>query len=318
MALYDAAKADEEKAPLVGTVQTLAEYANSVKPLQGRFKTCTDPKFQDDIASILEKEYEPLEQDSRLAVPIVITHSTMMRAAREERVKALIAAAGDGQNEKARPTLWKIIDKTQGNYLGRAAAEALGKIKKPEDLDRLIGMIEKNPRLGLSLSGFGDQMVVARISQELANPAITPDMKGRLSLELKGVSSHDNISLYLPLLESKDEKIAQKASYAINQNLKSGDDDVINQEFNSPYESVRRGTLVAVGTHAWDDKYVPLLINKLEHDGDDIRALAATFLGRHRVQSATPALQKALSDPNPRVREAAATALDRLSGKIKW
>jgi HEAT repeat protein len=313
MALYAAAKKAEEQVPTIADVKTIDRSGHAAGELAGRLRNCTDPGLKHDIASLLAGEYISVDRESLLPIPKVTPGATMRAQLRTLRVRALMEAAGGGKNADARETLWRFIEHDKDAYFGQLAASALGKIGDPADLDRLIAMLKENPRLRLSITDFGS-IVVPRVMKEVDAPGISPEAKAHLLMQLRESGSHENISSYVPLLKHADPSVAQTASEAIDRNLQSSDADMITKKFHSPSDYDRIGVIIAVGEHAWDEKYVPLLTNALLHDPNpDSREMAAQYLGLHKVKSAVPDLQLAAqNDPIARVRLSASGALERI------
>jgi HEAT repeat protein len=313
MALYEEAKKEEKDAPSLPALKAANKYAAASGAIVARLRGCTAQNLQDGIALLLEKEHQSLKIASHLPIPKPTPGLTMTALIRTERVKALMDAAGNGKNLKARSPLWEIIETDKDDYYGQLAAVALGKIGDPADLDRLLAMIKDNPRLRLPITGFPN-ILAPRIIKEMTAPGISPEVKGHLSLVLRESSTHENIGSYLPLLKSTDTTLAQTASEAIDRSVQSSDEEMIENKFKSRSAYDRIGVIIAVGEHAWSDKYVPLLVNALLQDPDqDARKLAAQYLGLHKVKSALPALQEATTkDKAYSVRLAASVAGGRI------
>lgn len=315
MSLYNEAKNREENLPLFGKDADYENFGRIAQISSIRLSSCTEVQFQDDIATLLGKE-----ADTRYTAPngkhTPVTQRGAVKATiRLQRIKALIDAAGNGKNEKARASLWKIVDSSQDSYLGQLAVGALGKIGEPEDLDRLVGMLKKNPNLRISLGNFGT-MVVPRLMREIDDPAIPETVKASLTVGLVQASSHDNLSLYIPLLKHPSRFVVSAALDAIGKNIHSDDEGLIRDMFASPARFTRVEAILSVGERAWNEKYIPLLLNALKTDPvPSNRALAAHYLGLRRVQGAVPALTAALKD-SP-VHGDAETALKRISGELK-
>ena len=317
MALYEAAKRAEDDVPLVAKKETYEAFGNANETLASRLKDCTDPIFQDDIVVLLQKEYDNFQHETGLhsSMPVLTTHRYLKVSLREHRVTSLIKAAGDGKNEKARAILWKIVETDKDGTYGQKAIQALGKIGKPEDLDRVIVMLEKNPRLRIHLGDFGS-MVIPRVMREINDPNVPKDSIPILSSGLVQASSHEDIAALVPLLEHTNNAVRKAATDAIGRSLRSDDDELIKKMFSSSSDDVRSEVAVTVGEQAWNEKYVPLFINMLKNDPNySNRGSAAYALGKHKVRSAVPALQQALRDPVPAVVEDASSALGKISGE---
>lgn len=311
MALYDEAKRSEENIPDTADKITVINAQRLSMAITSRIRECTAPSRQDDIATLLSREYSSLEHQNHRAPT---TSIEVVRAElQHQRMKALMDAVAASKNAKARDDLWKVIQLEQDANSGQLAALTLGKIGNSEDLARLLGMIKGNPNLRLSLSGFG-AMVAPRLVKEITAAGTAPAIKARLSMELREASTHENLSTYLPLLKDKDLSVAQAASEAIDKSLNETDGDIIAAKFNSQSAYDRAGVIIAVGNHAWNERYIPLLVNVLQHDANaDNRELAAKYLGLRKARSAVPALQDASTkDKAARVRLAASVAIERI------
>ena len=316
MALYDEARKQEDALPLVADDKVYDEQARRSAVLDSRLKTVTDPAFKDDIANLIDKEYQDTKREARLPFPKLTTRSHMKAALRYERINALMTAAGNGKNEKARAALWEIIEIAQDDNLGKGAAIALGKIGNPDDLDRLIFMVKRNPKLLLPLGNFGP-IAIPRIMKEIDDPSVPQETKSVLSSALVGASSHETISSFLPLLDNKNPLVVRVAADAIGKNIRAEDDALIRGLSKNPNRSVRGAMLVAVEGHAWKDGYAELLIDTVQHDPDYfLRAGAAASLGEHKVSRAIPVLQKVASeDKAGSVRLSAEGALKLIRGQ---
>jgi HEAT repeat protein len=316
VALYDEAKSREDNLPLTATDKDYNDYLNNNSFIAARLRGCTNPALQSDIAELIDKEASDWHSS---AIPLLqhTARATVKSGLRLARVEALIDAAGKGKNAAARTALWKMIDKVQDDYFGQAAAQALGEIGNPEDLDRLIEMRKKNPKLHLSLSGFG-AMAIPRLMREIDDPSVSDTVKAGMSLDIAAAGSHANLSAYVPLLQHANPHVVDAASKAIMDFAQPGDDALIQSMFASESMVVRGRAALVVSDSVWDIKYVPSLINMLKSDpAYHLRGLAANILGRHKVQSAIPALEGALKDSAGHVRQNANWALKNIAEQTK-
>jgi HEAT repeat protein len=74
-------------------------------------------------------------------------------------------------------------------------------------------------------------------------------------------------------------------------------------------------TLGQIGSAAGE--VVPALAKALRDPDPPVRGAAATSLGNLRAQEALPALEEALKDPNKGVQRASLQAIRRIQGKEK-
>lgn len=313
LALYAEAENREKDVPLAASNDRYEAYLRTALPFASRLRTCVDPSLRKDIADLLKKEYSSIRSDRRNPIPTLTLHGRISAALRAERVNSLIQAAGDGKNEEARAELWKIVELVGDGTYVQSSAESLGKMGNPNDLDKFIEILKVHPGYRIPLGGFGP-MVVPRVLKELEDPNVARSAKDGLLPALAEAGSHDNILLYVNLMNHQDSSIAHVARHAVGSNLRADDDKLIRAMLENPFAEVRSNALVAVGEHAWKEEYGALLIERLRHDSDySIRAIAAHYLGQHGSKAAIPALKEALKDSNPGVRSEAVSALQRIS-----
>lgn len=312
-ALYDAARSQEDTIPQDAKDRIFELHHRKGSSLSAGLKSCTQPALQEGVADLIHKEFVDAKKDSLNPIPKITKRARMKSIIRHERISALIAAAGKGKNEKARAALWEIIDLTKDDHLGKAAADAIGEIGNPEDLDRLIGMIKKDPKLLYPLGKFGGA-AIPRVLRDLTDPATPAAVKSRLSLAIIQASSHDTVDELLPLLNSKEPSVVRAAADALRKNVQPDDEAAIRSMLNHSAWNIRASAITAVGHQAWRPDYGPVLIEILKNDPSDWnRTSAAQVLGEHRVQAALPALEAALQDGSRLVREAAASAIKKIS-----
>jgi HEAT repeat protein len=312
IALYDEAKHRQDAAPLITTSKSFDEYVNEGQIVSVRLKGVTDPAFHDDIAALLDEETRDLPRNSNIPLmPIgnIELGAGAKSAVRLARIHSLIDAAGDGKNEKARAALWRMVDQVQDSYFGQLAIAALGKIGNPEDLDRLIQMLENAPKLRLAFNEFGS-MAIPRLMQETKNPALSAAKQGRFALGLIEVAKHNDIPTFVPMLHDPNKYVARAALDAIGKNLTSSDDDLIKKMLKDPSLEIQMKALNVIDGSAWDEKFIPVLIDEMRNGND----AAVRCLGHHKVKSAIPAIREAAAEsPNRYVREAARYVLTNMS-----
>lgn len=315
--LYNFTKAREDNLPHFSRDADFNADLENTNRLALRLRQCSGPLYDSDIAILISNEVDALHRDKLSAVPGITTYVKVKQILRFERVTALIGAAKDSKNYLARPALWTAIEEDKDGQLGHYAADALAAMRNPEDLDRLLSLVKKEPSLQFSFAGFGS-MVIPRVLKEINDPNEPPAVKARLAGTLREVSSHDNLEMYIPLLQHPNPDVAESALRSITKNLTSDDESVISDLMKSRSSFSRARVIVAIGERAWSNKYVPALIDALKKDADsDNRALAAHYLGNHKVRSALSALQDATRDPDPQVREDARYAIKQLAGEVK-
>jgi HEAT repeat protein len=167
----------------------------------------------------------------------------------------------------------------------------------------------------VDLSGFGPP-VVDRIMQEVNNPAVTPDVKNRLTNFISVVSRHDLLPKYQSLLRSNNPAVVHAAAIGMYRSLTPADSALVQAMLKDPSDSVRVQALTAIQTkRIWIDSFGPDLIQILHDDPNDIvRSQATALLGIHHVLAAEPDLTKALQDRSMFVRQSAQYALKKLKG----
>ena len=313
-ALYSESERGEQNIPELSNDGELLKYHRNAELLALHLENCTDPALHHDVVALIEKEVKQFEHDKFDPSVSPTTRRAVSVGLRQVRMAALIKATGSGRNREARPILWTVIEKNQDQYYGQLAARALGKIGEPEDLDKIIKLVEAKPQLRLPLDSFGATLI-PRILNEWARSDLPSATTARLAGSLVGVCTHDNIATFVPLLQHPNNLVVRAATNAVEKNLQSGDTAIIESMFKNSSPIIRGAASTAVDNHAWDNKYIPLLIDMLKHDDYYVnRADAASTLGNHGIRDAVPALQDALNDPVQNVRENAAYALKRISG----
>lgn len=311
MAVYDEARRREDKTPLFANATEFDEYVRNGQAVASHLNT-SDPTLQDDIAALIDKERESW---SNVSVPMIPVGKLSLRdgaksAQRVIRVEALFDAAGKGKNEKARPALWRVVDSVHDAYFGQLAVAALGKIRNPQDLERLIQMIETSPNLHFQFNDFG-AMAIQPLVNEIRNHNLQKETQARLAGGLRQVASRDTLSTYVPLMHDGNQFISEQARWAVGDYLRSTDEDLIQTMLKDPSFEVKAVAMGAIDGRAWDPKFIPLLIAEVQNGND----AAARCLGHHKVKSAVPALEKALNSPKNYMKRAAGFALKEINGK---
>lgn len=304
--LYSEIKQRANETPLLATDKSQEDYTNKGLIITARLRRSTDTALQQDIADLIDQEVRGLPpKPTGPRIPTSMAAATKRRLY-QERVVALIGAAGDGKNEKARPALWRMIEASRDDYFARMSIQALAKMGKPEDLDRLIKMVETDPTLRLPFGSDFGRMVIPRIMSRIEDPSVSDSTKQRLTGGLFQAGSHDTLPLYFPLLDHSNQHVAHIAARVISQNLASTDVEKINEMLTSSSERLRAIALEAIAGRAWDIKFAPLVIEILKTAPSKYsRQSAAYCLWNHKVESSLPALQAALNDPEPLVRKEA-------------
>ena len=312
-ALYTEAKRRDAEVPLVASDKAFSEYLRKGQIINAAISHSTDTSLQQGIADLINEEAQNWPSESRAHRNLFASRGNAKKLLYIERVKALINSAGEGKNHKARPALWRMLEQAQNDYFGQLSIDALGKIGEAEDLDRFIGMIEKNPQLNLQFRGFG-KMAIPRVLRDIEDPNIPDSVKPKLTVGLYHLGSHETLPAYLELLDHSNASVAQMASTVVSENLDRSDESQIAGMLKSSSERLRNIALLAVDGRAWNPKLVPLLLDILKKDeSKENRARAASCLGYHQVESAIPALQAALSDPSKIVRQNARNGLKALT-----
>jgi hypothetical protein len=230
-----------------------------------------------------------------------------------ERINSLLRATEGGKNAFALAAVRKLAQK--GGFATSLASRALGTLGDSTDLDYLIETVKRDPHAQMDLSGFGPP-VVDRILQEVNNPAVTPDVKNRLTVFMSVVSRHDLLPKYQSLLRSNNPAVVHAAAIGMYRSLTPADSGLVQAMLKDPSDSVRVQALTAIQTkRIWIDSFGADLIQILHSDPNDIvRSQATALLGIHHVLSAESDLTKALQDRSMFVRQAAQYALTKLKG----
>lgn len=275
----------------------------------------TNGPVQPKVAALLEAELSDLPEGYLGPLGAATAEDSDRATLRIARLSALAEAAGDGKNELALPALRKIQEK--GGFPAEMAGRAIGKIGKPEDLDRMIEKIKGDPKAKVNLGAFGGAMV-DRIMREVENPNIGERQKNELIARLGQAAGPQNLDKYVALLHHSNQKVAKVAARAVASSLRPGDEKIVSKMLTDSDRQIRFAGLVAAGESAWSEAQVSVVVDLLRHDKDEgVREQAAHVLGQKKVFSAEGELRQALSDPSKRVRDAAQGSLDNLSGKYE-
>ena len=278
-----------------------------LEPVSEALGRCVDAKYHPLIAGWLAKE-KTLFPD-RGTQSAYNARSRRKLAAREQRLFALLAAAGNGKNRQALPVLRAMLKK--GGVYSREIAIAIGRIGDPEDFERFIDANRRGDSQRADLSGFG-VMAIDRIMKDFDDATVSSPDKESIVGYLGTALGHETLSRYQALLHHRSSRISSTAAAAIARIAEPGDEPVIRRMLKDEDPVFRREAIAAL-RNIWDDKHATDVIAALKHDPDAaVRAAAADCLGARRVCAADAALRTALDDGAGAVRDAARSNLDAL------
>jgi HEAT repeat protein len=316
MALYHGARMKEADVDRLAKDADFNGYERQTELIAARMRTCTDSSLHADIAALLAKEYVASLRWRSNPAPSLAGRDSIKNMLQGQRFMALLDAAGKGKNEKARSTLMTMVEREQDGLYGQLAAKALGRIGNREDIDRLIAMIKADPSLRISLGDFGPALISRAVAVVVGDPAVSEDVRASIVGDISRIRSRESLPALLPLIQNENAALAYAATTAVVHSLDSDDAALIRQMLHDPSPVVRMDALAAVGGQAWSDDFVPLVVDMLKHDSSyKVRSIAAGCLGRHKVQSAVPALEAAAQRSDPELSDAAKDALKLILGK---
>ncbi len=317
-ALYEEARSRQRWAPVLASSAAFDAYIRDAQVLNERLSTATDSKLDGDVAALIEREAADLPSSTLPILPV--GHMTLGVGARSllrvQRLHALMDAAGAGKNDKARAALWKMVDAVHDAYFGQLAVVELGRIGNPADLDKLIAMVQADPRLRFEFTSFGPA-ALPKIVDAIRRSPMPPPEFGALAMGIVETSNHDSLPQLVPLMHDPNKLIAAKAIQAVGQHLQTTDMALITSMLNDPASNVRAGVFDYLGGRLpWDENlFGPILIRMWESRSSEDWDVAGNILGRQKARSALPAFEKSLNDPDPRVRRVAAEEIKAITGQ---
>jgi len=317
MALYNEARSRQDSAPFITSEKNFNDYVSQGQTIAARLRDVTDPAFHEDIATLISKEADDLPSGASIPmIPVgagIAIGAGAKSAVRLARIHALIDAAAAGKNEKARDALWKMIGTAQDGYFGQLAIRAIGNIGDPADISRFFGMLESNPNLRLSFDGFPPG-TVQRIVEEVRKPGISKEARTSIADGVSEAATHEDLPLLVTLLHDSNRVLSTSALVAISNHISYADIEFIRKLLRDPSTEVQMRIMHAIIGHAWDERFVPLLIDALKNG--PVPNVAARGLGQHHVKAAIPALEEAVAkDPSPITRGEAKQALWEINQK---
>ena len=265
-----------------------------------------------------------LKKETRFLMPVAIEQMAMMVAKSREkmfaaglnggRIRALITAAGDGKNEGAVETL-RSIQKGPSMY-SEEAVSALGHIGHPEDLDRFIEILKKDPRARIRIAEFGAP-AIDRVIKEVDNPNVPDNEKNALIGAIGYSGGHESFPAYVRLLNHPNKFVQRMAAQGIARVAEKSDVDFIRDTMlHSPQEETRSNAIGALKSEkVWSPDLSPLLIDALRNDQSWlVKSSAASALAERKVCAGLPALQEASKSQNKWVSGPAEQAIKQLNG----
>lgn len=234
---------------------------------------------------------------------------------RISRVAMMMELAGKNKNKAALPSLRRIAQK--GGMPADLANRAIAQIGDPEDLERFVMEVKRNPQARVNFSGFGFS-AIDRIMREVDDPNLNDRVRGSLIAGMGQAVGLESIPKYKALLHHKDRRVVETASRALANSLPNGDLSAVKEMLNDSQRDVRFQALVVLEEKTWSDDAVLLVVDRLKNDKDGgVRAEAAHILGKRRVRAAEADLKAALNDPSSWVRSSVEGALQELSGEAQ-
>ena len=314
-ALYDEMQNTEREAkkhPALAKDSIAArDILDRTHALSSALSKAVQPENHEQVAKFLEQESSGLPRFYAGVREETSQEEYLKAIPREERLQALMEAAGKGKNRAALSVLRKMAKRQ--DFAGNLAVKTISQIGDPQDLENFISQIKRNPKARFDLSGYGP-MLTNRILTELNDSSSSSELRQKFAGYLVQAGDHAGIPRFLPFLKDKDRVVAHIAARAIAQNVTSNDPQVLQTLLKDPDEEIRGDVLDVLNNHEWNPAWSAILINILEKDkGDSCRMMAAHLLGKYKVQEGRSALEKARNDQSMLVRGAAESALQKLS-----
>ncbi|BDG09114.1 HEAT repeat domain-containing protein [Anaeromyxobacter paludicola] len=247
---------------------------------------------------------------------------------------AAVTALGDIGDPRAAAPLLELVE---DELLAEPAVEALGKLRAPEALPRLLSLLARHERLPLR-----DQLLLAVAEILEARPAPAPAVT-RFRRELDEGQLEGGLRAYLgPLLGSEEAPLSRAAASlalaarldrlfpAVVRRALAGDaeegrwtaalcrrheqvlGDHLPELLRDPDPAVRQGALRCAPASA---DAVPLALERMSDPDPAVRAAACQALGRCRDVAAIPVLVGLFDRGTPPEAGAAAEALGRMPGQ---
>ena len=265
-----------------------------------------------------------LKKETRFLMPAAVEQMAMMSMNSREklfeaglkggRIRALIAAAGDGKNEDAVETL-RSIQKGSSMY-SEDAVYALGHIGHAEDLDRFIEILKKNPRARIRIAEFGT-LAIDRVMKEVDNPNVPENEKNALIGAIAHSGGHESFPAFVRLLNHPNKFVARMGAEGIARVAEKSDVDFIRDTMlHSAQEETRSNAILALKSEkVWSPDISQVIIEALRNDPSWlVKSTAATALAERKVCDGIPALQEASKSQNKWVSGPAEQAIKQLNG----
>ncbi|MDD5304529.1 MAG: HEAT repeat domain-containing protein [Elusimicrobia bacterium] len=294
-----------------GQMQFASRHAQNVAK---SLSHATSPDCQEFIAKTLRKEsHWILPRDMAEYAQVAKSRKQLFASMiRSERIRAVIAAAGDGKNEKAVKTLQSI--QGRGGLFAEAAVAAIGHIGHSEDLDKYIAELKKNPRARLRIAEFGTP-AIDRIMREVNDPNVPENQKRALIGAITNSGGHESIPTWTKLLDHSNEFVVRMAAEGIARQAKPTDMDLLKTMLNSPNYHTRGSAVTGLTSpQVWTPELAPLIIDTLRKDPSwYVKSTAATALSDRKVCEALPALEEVSHSSDKGVSGPALHAINTLN-----
>jgi len=230
-----------------------------------------------------------------------------------ENLEVIVQVLGRLKNESAVEFLKQVAQVPQ---LKTVASGAIGQMGRAQDLEEMIDRA-KNDR-AINVSSFGAQGL-KRVVEKINDPATSRLERGALIEQIKGSADPAvNTQLQDLALHHPDEEVRSRAGLSLVNSFMVSDKPA-DPEFLIEWVKKEQTPHQTWGVYAmrnnWDERFIPVLIDLLKSSPhENVRANAAEALGMHKVQSAVPALEKALLDDESMVRSGSTHALRKILG----
>lgn len=270
----------------------------------------TAPHQQEWVARLLSREAATLPSNAPGLWGAESRQDKLEQALQFGPASALIEAALMGKNRNALPALRLVFEK--GGMIGKHADLAINTIGDPEDLERAVAHIKKDPEDPISLFGFGD-LVVPRLIKEIEDPNLSEELRIAFIARLGATARPGNCAPYLDLLKHKHPKVREIATQNLGACLTKRDEVLILRLLLDTDRDVQWEALSAIDKKVWHPKHIPSLIAVLESASDEQnRAKAARILGKRGASEAVPALRRGLQSKSSEINRACRLALKNL------
>jgi len=286
--------------------KSIAELKPHMRRLSEPLKRCIGPEVCEIAVDLLAEEYADLPNEFS-------PQSDVAGIVRLSRISLLMDVVAKNKNAHALPVLRKYANKR--GLAEEMAARAISEIGQAEDMESFIDAMKHSRRAKVDFSGFGPAGV-ERLMKEIDDPSTSDQTRNEFIARIGQATGPHMIAEYKALLNHSNPKVIEAASHALSRSVTSTDESTMREMLRHSNPTVRYSGLVALDEKLWSMTNVLEVVRLLKTDSsEEVRALAATILGKHKAREAEPALKEALRDRSSWVRQAAEGAIKATNGE---